>query len=284
MSEPKSETKSEPAAILQPAAVAAQITAGAPRAAEKTAGKPASGAAGPPGGAGETAPEGPRDSLGRLFDAKRFRAVADGSPFLNKRGQFMPRGGRKPRNRETAAGSAPGQPPGEPPAGSVWTAEERAAAQTAEPPAAAEGGNGGTAPETGTQAPPGTVTPSGARRAAARAGTRLLYTGAGILTGNPEEAVPPRREDEELQDTAAYVMEMSGWNPGPVAALGVLVLTYGLYVASRPKNQEALAARWKALWRRGAEKTAAPAAPARTVEPARPGMAPGAGTPLATGE
>jgi hypothetical protein len=271
---------SEPTDIIQPAAVAAQITADAPRAEEKTAAKPESAAVEPPaGGSDATAPDGPRDSLGRLFDPKRFRANADGTPFLNALGRFMPRGGRKPRNGATAPETAPAQPP----AAAAWTAEERAEAKTAQPPPGAESGNGATAPETA-QPPPEVVTPSGTRRAAARAGTRLLYTGTGILTGNPEEAVPPEREDKELQDTAAYVLEAGGWNPSPLVAVGVLLLTYGVFVASRPKNQEALSARWRALWRRGAEKAVAAAGPARTVEPAQPTMAPGAGTPLATGQ
>lgn len=86
-----------------------------------------------------------------------------------------------------------------------------------------------------------------------------------------------------MQETAAYVLEASGWNPSPLVAAGVMLLTYGVFVASRPKNQAALAARWRALWKRGT-KPVAPAEPARTVEPAQPPMAPGAGTPLATGQ
>lgn len=38
-----------------------------------------------------------RDSLGRLFDAVRFRKKPDGQPYKNTRGHFMPRGGRKPK-------------------------------------------------------------------------------------------------------------------------------------------------------------------------------------------
>jgi hypothetical protein len=247
--------------------------------AEKTAPKTETATVEPPAsGSAETAANGPRDSLGRLFDPVRFRANADGRPFLNAQGRFMPRGGRKPRNGGTAPETAPAQPPAE----TAWTPEERAAAKTAQPPSGAESGNGETAPETA-KPPPEVVTPSGTRRAAARAGTRLLYTGAGIVTGNPEEAVPPEKEDKELQETAAYVLEASGWNPSPLVAVGIMLLTYGVFVASRPKNQEALSARWRALWKRGT-KTVAPAAPARTGEPAPPPMAPGAGTPLATGK
>jgi hypothetical protein len=108
--------------------------------------------------------------------------------------------------------------------------------------------------ETGTA--PEVVTPPGARRAAARAGTRLLYTGTGILTGNPEEAVPPAREDQELQDTAAYVMETSGWSPGPLIAFGILLVSYAVIVASRPKNSTAIRKRLDSLRGKGGEKPA----------------------------
>ena len=37
------------------------------------------------------------DKGGRPFDPERFRANPDGTPFLNKFGYFMPRGGRPPK-------------------------------------------------------------------------------------------------------------------------------------------------------------------------------------------
>jgi hypothetical protein len=188
---------------------------------------------------------------GRACDPARYRLNADGTLYLNRHGRPMPRGGRKKgTGAQTATGTGtaaetapkpepsyiPTEPPPEP-----------------KPETGTETGNGaevkpGTAPEV--------VTPPGARRAAARAGTRLLYTGTGILTGNPEEAVPPPGEDKELQDTAAYVMESGGWDPSPLVAFGVLLVSYAIIVASRPKNSAAIRRRLKSLMQKGGEKPA----------------------------
>ena len=43
-----------------------------------------------------------KDKAGRVFDSVRFRANPDGTPFLNKFGYFMPRGGRPRKNPQPA--------------------------------------------------------------------------------------------------------------------------------------------------------------------------------------
>lgn len=47
-----------------------------------------------------------KDSLGRAFDAVRFR-LKDGKPYTNARGHFMPRGGRKPKVKPMESSTSP---------------------------------------------------------------------------------------------------------------------------------------------------------------------------------
>lgn len=55
------------------------------------------GAAAAPGAASPGTAAAPAvDKAGRTFDAKTYRTNKDGTPFVSKRGLFMPRGGRKP--------------------------------------------------------------------------------------------------------------------------------------------------------------------------------------------
>jgi hypothetical protein len=171
---------------------------------------------------------------GRRYDPARYRLNAAVPIFLHRHGHPMPGGGRK-------AGAGAGAP------------------RSFIPPETETGPAPDTTPEPAAkpEAAPEAATPAGARRATARAGTRLLYTATGIVTGNPDEAVPPAREDEELKDTATYIMEGSGWVPGPLVALVIMVVSYGIYVASRPKNNAALQARWKSLLK-GREKNVTP--------------------------
>jgi len=57
----------------------------------------------------------------RAFDAKVFRSKKDGTPFYNRFGRYMPRGGRKPRAPQPPAAPVPSaatdqpQPPSQPP-------------------------------------------------------------------------------------------------------------------------------------------------------------------------
>src|SRR5690242_19337298 len=96
--------------IQDPGEVARQMLAGVPTAAPET--PPATSAApGADAGAAASAEIGvagspaipadaPRDRSGQVFRPEIHRALADGKPFVNKRGYFMPvgkNGGRKPK-------------------------------------------------------------------------------------------------------------------------------------------------------------------------------------------
>jgi hypothetical protein len=70
-----------------------------------------------------TVAEFPRDRLNRAFDPAKFRSNPDGSPFLNVRDEFMPKGGRKakeptaPKPGETGSAPTVEKPATEPPSG-----------------------------------------------------------------------------------------------------------------------------------------------------------------------
>jgi hypothetical protein len=244
---------SEAAQTMNPASVAADILADAPKA--DTTAKPPASAPVP-----ESAPKpetGKRDIIhnGKAYDPDHYRLKPDGSLFLNKYGNPMPKGGRKPK-----AATAPA------PETSVWSETDRAAAAAPVQPETGNGETGNGQPQT---VEPEVITPAATRRAAARAGTRLLYTATGVVTGNPEDATPPVKEDKELQETAAYIFEASGWNPGPKIALTIMVITYLLYVGSRPKNLAVLSNWWRGFIGNG--NAAAPAtATTATAAPTAP--------------
>lgn len=234
-----SETKT-----INPATVAAEISAGAPKVTPDAA---------PAADAAPAQPSRLIEHNGKKYDAARYRVKPDGTLFLNRYGQPMPRGGRKPRTAQTPE-SAPETSP--------WSAADRAAA-SGQPETAAPGGEPETAAEPQPDMPE-TITPAGTRRAAARSGTRALYMATGVVTGNPDEAIPPPREDKELQDTAAYILETSGWNPQAGVAFLILCVGYFILVGSRPKNRGALMRWWQS---RGKPKKAEPATAEPSPEP-----------------
>lgn len=78
----------------------------------------------------------PRDRLGRLFDAVKFRLGGDGRPRFDVLGRFVNlRGGRKPKNKMSSNETMPAEPaPASPPSPApAVTAPAPAVAQAPEP-------------------------------------------------------------------------------------------------------------------------------------------------------
>lgn len=194
-----------------------------------------------------------RDSLGRVFDAKRFRTNPDGSPFLDKNRRFMPRGGRKPKdastapivaeNRETTAQ----QPLPAPPSGPAWSAEERAAAEKPLQPAG--------------DAAVKTIEPEvvGSADDTAEVACQALYTILGLATDAPEEAEPSGPQHKRILAVTTAYLRARGWVFVGGFAVCVALLAFLLSVARKPKTREAV--------RRWLGKAKPPAAPKPPEQP-----------------
>ncbi|MFT3870465.1 MAG: hypothetical protein QM715_18605 [Nibricoccus sp.] len=179
-----------------------------------------------------TAKEPLKDRAGREFDAKRFRTNPDGSPYLNGKGLFMPRGGRKPKGA-TLPGSAPIASPAVSPAADPWSASDRAAAAT--PPPVAQPGE----PEASAQ-PQGAPPPVGSSTDAAEVGCRVAYTLTGLALGVPEESTPPAAEHKNYVETVAKYFDYRGWRFVGGVALCFLAAAYVLRLISKPKVEKRL--------------------------------------------
>lgn len=179
-----------------------------------------------------TAKEPLKDRAGREFDAKRFRTNPDGSPYLNGKRLFMPRGGRKPKSM-AAPGFAPVAPPVIPAAADPWSAADRAAAAT--PPPVAQTGE----PEASAQ-PQGAPPPVGSSSDAAEIGCKVAYTLAGLAVGAPKQAFPPSAEHKNYVDTAAKYIDYRGWRFVGGLALALMGLAYVLRLISLPEVKESL--------------------------------------------
>lgn len=216
---------------LSPAAVTADLLAVAPKATggPETAQPPA-----PVQPVAETAPAGEpiRDRLGRDFDAKRFRTGKDGKPFLNARGEFMPRGGKKAGSTASNAKVTASEPPpisGPVPTGSAWSEAEKAAASQPLPPPAGEGEPAGK-----------TVEPEvvGSADDSAEVACRAIYTTLGFLTDAPEEATPTPAEHKNMQSMTAAYFRSRGWIFAGGVAVCIALLAYLLRLANKPKTRE----------------------------------------------
>lgn len=216
-------TAPDQAATIAPASVAETIAADSPQPAPEPVATP------------QLIASAETDAAGVPFDPKRH--LPKKHPRTNR---WMP---RKPPKNATGAVATP-QPAPEP---SPWSETERADAAKAEIDATPESAPAANAEP---QNVPEAITPAATRRAAARAGMRLIYTGTGIATGHPDEAVPPPREDKDLQDTASYILDASGWNPGPFIGFLVLLATYLIFVGSRPKTRQMLSDLVRGLWKK----------------------------------
>jgi hypothetical protein len=224
------------------AALAAELAGTMP---EVTVVPPADAAA----GGAAPATEFPPDSLGRPWDAARFRAGADGKPRCDTLGRFINiKSGRRKAGVSAGGSYIPPEP--------------------AHPPPGAQDGAGGAAAPAGAApaAAPGAPPPSAPvnNTAAAEVLTRGLYTAAGALTGVPEEARPAPGDHENLKAVTASALDACGLRVGVGLGLVVGLLGYVLMVVNRPKTYKALAGKiadWKA-------------ARAKKVEPVEPAAAP----------
>jgi hypothetical protein len=196
-----------------------------------------------------------RDSLNREFDAKRFRTKPDGSPFLNARGAFMPRGGRKP-GRATATATEPA------PRASYVPPLPEAPKPAA---TAATGSPGPTVPPPAPQP----AAPSLNRNAidqTAEAYLRAGYTAADALfVGQGEWKPDDPAEHASLKEPLAEYLALSGAQPlPPWARLGVAVVAFVAKRFSRPNTKKTAAYYWRQAT--GA-KPAQPVAPVRPAQP-----------------
>jgi hypothetical protein len=213
----------------------------------------------------ETAPavEPVRDRLGRAFDAKRFRTKPDGSPFLNAKGDFMPRGGRKGGSTAPNAETTAKEPPpisAANPTGPAWSEADRAAA--AKP----------VSPEPDAEGKAKTVETEivGSADDSAEVACRAVYTAIGFATNAPEEATPTPAEHKNMQAMVAAYFRSRGWLFAGGVAVCIALLAYLLRTANKPKTREAVRG-WFSRSKptpapeRTAPSTAAPVPPAAPV-------------------
>jgi hypothetical protein len=208
----------------------------------------------------QTAPavEPVRDRLGRAFDAKRFRTNPDGSPFLNAKGDFMPRGGRKGGSTAPNAETTAKEPPpisAANPTGPAWSEADRAAAAKS------------VAPETDAEGKAKTVETEivGSADDSAEVACRAVYTTLGYLTDAPEEATPTPAEHKNMQAMVAAYFRSRGWLFAGGVAVCIALLAYLLRTANKPKTRETVRG-----WFRRMKPAPAPekTAPAPVVPPA----------------
>jgi hypothetical protein len=204
--------------------------------------------------------EGAKDPAGRVFDPARYRSRPDGTPFLNKQGYFMPRGGRKPSSSTPqpppAADPGPVATPAPEPEKSAWDATERASAAGETLPPVATPGDPAQAPG----APPNGPNPSAQTIAdtsedAAELGTRTLYFTVGCVFGSMDEANPEKLEHENLRSALAAYIRTLGWKGTAGTLAFVRVAAYVLKVARKPKGAETVK-KWMADFK--ARRRAAP--------------------------
>lgn len=211
--------------------------------------------------AASAAPAGPeiRDALGKVFRPGFHRVTADGSPFRGARGQFMPRGGRRPGS--VSAPGAPNPAPTTPEAGSSVPARLLGAPAAPPPP-----GPAGPAPEAPKPAAiPLEICPPEALDAAAETALRSAYHIADTVCDADGEWQPsPESEHESLKKCLIAWFEARGGKPWPAwVSFTLSAVTYVLKRLRKPKT----AARLASLGL-GAQPPAEPAKPAAAGQPA----------------
>lgn len=254
--------------ILSPEKITANLLAVAPRVGTASHAPTAQPPAAEPQAeqAETTAKEPLKDKAGRVFDSKRFRNNPDGTPYVNGKGLFMPRGGRKPKGAGVP-GSAPVISLPVPPVADAWSTADRAAAAT--PPPVAQTGEPAASAQPQTAQPP-----VGSSSDAAEVGCRAAYTLAGMLVGTPKQAVPPSAEHKNYVETAAKYIDYRGWRFVGGLALALMGLAYILRLISLPEVKESL--RKKYGWGEPEPRNVTPEA---TVEPEKSEAPPPAAVP-----
>lgn len=220
----------EPAQTLNPAALASQIAKDAPRLAQ-SAPEIAPAAETQPAPAAESAPS--RDSAGRAWDAAKYRANADGTPYVNKFGNYMPaprpRGTRKARERSADETAMQAETPLESDA-PAWSEAERAEALAVQPAAQSAG-------DAPAQAPVASA------ETTAEVASNALYTLTGAAIGNHKAARPGSAEHTNIKKTIAAYLEYRGILFSGAAAIAITLLAYLM----GEERREILAGRVKAL-------------------------------------
>lgn len=203
----------EPTQTLNPATLASEIAKDAPRVAQ-TAAEPQ------PAPAIATESAGPSDKSGRAWDPTKYRTNADGSPFVNKFGNYMPapraRGSAKAQPQqasETATAPAPRAESTPESVTPAWSEAERAEALTPQPAAEAE---------TAAHAQPPIASPE----ATAEVASNAIYTLAGAALGNHKAARPGSAEHTNIKKTLAAYLASKGLVIAGGAAVLVTVAAY----------------------------------------------------------
>jgi len=201
----------------------------------------------------------PPDALGRVFDPAKFRTKSktDPAPFLNARGLFMPRGGRKPgRATATATETAPRV---------VHLPPKPEAPKPAETAATPQGA----------AVPPAPQPPPVARTAieqTAEAYLRTGYVAADALFQSGKEWQPDdAAEHAALKEPLVEYLAISGAQPlPPWARFAVAVVAFAAKRFGRPNTAKAASGWWSKV--NGAKPVAAaqPARTATTQQPAQP--------------
>lgn len=220
------------------------------------------------------------DRSGRSFNPATMKAHADGTPFVNRAGYFMPIGGVKktPSGSPAAAPAAPAPAPGAVAQADAWTSADRAAAAqaTAPDPATAPGAQSAAGSSAPAPAPGAADSDPGedarlSPEAAGELGARALYTATGALIGDHARAAATGAEHANITKTVSAYLRFRG-----IAAVGTiaLVLTAAAYLMDE-KRRSAVAARL-AAWFKPSPRPAP-----RAAEPAPAAAAPGPATPAA---
>jgi hypothetical protein len=241
---------------LSPSAVAAELLAAEPATVPAAPAEPLALPA-PAAKAPLPAPEpnAPTDRNGNPFRRGFHRENADGTPFRNKHGFFMPRGGRKPAAAPVSLPATASEPPAPTPtpsapesaAESPWTAAERASAAA---PASDPTAPAADQPKPATDAADHCAD-------AAEAVTHALYLVVGAVTGAPDEANPAASEHANLCRSVAAYVRSTGWRGGPLAGAVLAVSAYLLRTLRKPKSAEQVEA-WMRSLRKPAPKNVTP--------------------------
>ena len=226
----------------------------------------------------------------RPWDSNKFKSRPDGTPFVNRQGYYMPKGGKKPLRVYTAVGSevpsaVPMTPPAEPdqPAPEVLPVAEPSPAPAAAPVApevpawsAAEQAEAGKAAAgsgmPGAAPAPDAETGVDNSADAADVGCNVLYFIVGLIFDAHEEATPGKAEHENFVRTAAAYIRTTGWRATAGIAFLLRCLAYVLSVMRKPKAAAKVREYVNDMMGRGPMKnvTPKPDEPAPAAAPASP--------------
>lgn len=256
--------------VQDPGTVAQEMLAGVPTAAPAPAVSAVPGVErSPVAASAESGADVPRDIGGHAFRKGFHRENADGTPYKNARGNFMPRGGRHKGVPNSPPTIAQGEMP--------WSEAEKTAAAASAPVAEEK--------KTGTPPPPAAAgvhaENATGTKDAAEVGCRLIYLATGYFVDAPEECQPHPTEHENMRESLASVFRSLGWNPSPRWAFVLMLLGYWARVFAKPKVAENIKKKreqWASDTAKPAEKIApeatknTPSTPANATVVTRPNL------------